>query len=59
MNSKKQTGILSEADLGSHHTSKMKVSVKNNTSLLNKTVTENDEILETERGNSSPSSKSK
>ena len=31
----------------------------NNTSSVNKTVTENDEILETERGNSSPSSTSK
>ena len=30
-----------------------------NTSSVNKTVTENDEILETERGNSSPSSNSK
>ena len=28
-------------------------------SSVNKTVTENDEILETERGNSSPSSNSK
>ena len=31
----------------------------NNTSSINKTVTKNDEILETERGNSSPSSNSK
>ena len=35
---------------------KQKNKTNNNTSLVNKTVTENDEILETERGNSSPSS---
>ena len=38
---------------------KQKNENNNNTSAVNKTVTENDEILETERGNSSPSSNSK
>ena len=36
-----------------------KSETNNNTSSVNKTVTENDEILKTERGNSSPSSNSK
>ena len=38
---------------------KQKNETNNNTSSVNKTVTENDEIVETERGNSSPSSNSK
>ena len=38
---------------------KQKGETNNNTSLVNKTVTENDEILEIERRNSSPSSNSK
>ena len=38
---------------------KQKNETNNNTSSVNKTVTENDEILQTERGNSSPSSNSK
>ena len=38
---------------------KQKIETNNNTSSVNKTVTENDEILETERGNCSPSSNSK
>ena len=35
---------------------KQKNETDNNASLVNKTVTENDEMLETKRGNSSPSS---
>ena len=49
-------------DLGSHCTSKMELSVKKNNIFNNNiiiAVTANDEILETERGNSSPSSNSK
>ena len=38
---------------------KQKSETNNNTSSVNKTVTENDEILETERGNSGSSSNSK
>ena len=38
---------------------KQKSETINSTSLVNKTVTENDEIVETERGNSSPSFNSK
>ena len=38
---------------------KQKSEANNNTSSVNKTVTENDEILGTEKGNSSPSSNSK
>ena len=38
---------------------KQKNETNNNTCSISKTVTENDEILETERGNSSPSSNSK
>ena len=38
---------------------KQKNETNNNTSSVNKTVTENDEIVETERGNSSPSFNSK
>ena len=38
---------------------KQKSETNNNTSSVNKTVTEDDKILETERGNSSPSSNSK
>ena len=38
---------------------KQKDETNNSTSAVNKTVIENDEILETERGNSSPSSNSK
>ena len=38
---------------------KQKNETNNNTCSVSKTVTENDEILETERGNSSPSSNSK
>ena len=38
---------------------KQKNETNNNTSSVIKAVTENDEILETERGNSSPSSNSK
>ena len=38
---------------------KQKSETSNNTSSVNKTVTENDEILETERGNSSPRPNSK
>ena len=38
---------------------KRKNETNNNTSSVNKTVIETDEILETERGNSSPSSNSK
>ena len=38
---------------------KRKNETNNNTSSVNKTVIEIDEILETERGNSSPSSNSK
>ena len=38
---------------------KEKSETSNNTSSLNNTVTENDKILETERGNSSPNSHSK
>ena len=38
---------------------KQKNETNNNTTSVNKTVTENDEILETGRGNSSPSSTSK
>ena len=37
---------------------KQKSETNNNTSSVNKAVTENDKILETERGNSSPSSNS-
>ena len=69
MNSKKQTRILPEANFCSHHASKGELSVKyfnrfnNNilikTSLVNKTVIENGEVLETERGNSNCSSNSK
>ena len=69
MNSKKQTRILSEVNFGSHHTSKVELSVKYfnrfnnttiiNTSSVNKTVIENGEVLETERGNSSRRSNSK
>ena len=65
MNSKKQTRILPEANFGYHDTSKVELSVKyliiiqHNTSSVNRTVTENDKILETERGNSSPISNSK
>ena len=65
MNSKKQTRILSEANFGSRHTSKVELSVKYfnrstiiNTSSVNKTVIENGEVLETERGNSSRRSNS-
>ena len=35
---------------------KQKNETNNNASFVNKTVTENDEMLETKRGNSSPSS---
>ena len=38
---------------------KQKNEANNNTSSVNKTVTENDEVVEIERGNSSPSSNSK
>ena len=38
---------------------KQNLETNNSTSSIDKTVTENDEILETERGNSSPSSNSK
>ena len=38
---------------------KLKGETINNTGSVNKAVTENDEILETERGNSSPSPNSK
>ena len=38
---------------------KQKSETINSTSLVNKTVTENDEIVETERGNSRPNSNSK
>ena len=62
MNSKNQTRVLSEGSFGSHHASKMELSRKyfnrfnSNTSLVNKVVIKNDEIAETERGNSIPSS---
>ena len=62
MNSKNQTRVLSEASFGSHHASKMELSRKyfnrfnSNTSLVNKVVIKNNEIAETERGNSIPSS---
>ena len=66
MNSKNQTRILAEANFGFHHASKLELSVKyfnwfnNNTIVtVNKTVTESDEILEIEIGNSSPRSNSK
>ena len=69
MNSKKQTRILSDANFGSRHTYKVELSVKYfnrfnnttiiNTSSVNKTVIENGEVLETERGNSSRRSNSK
>ena len=44
---------LIEKDVIINFLLKQKNKTNNNTSLVNKTVTENDEILETERGNSS------
>ena len=50
---------LIEKDVIINFLLKQKSETNNNTSSVNKTVTENDEILETERGNSNPSSNSK
>ena len=51
--------VLIEKDAIINFLLKQKGETNNNTSLVNRTVTENDEILEIERGNSSPSSNSK
>ena len=50
---------LTEKDAIRNFLLKQKSETNNNTSSVNKTVIENDEILETERGSSSPSSDSK
>ena len=50
---------LTEKDAIINFLLKQKSETNNNTSSVNKTVIENDEILETERGSSSPSSDSK
>ena len=50
---------LTEKDAIINFLLKQENEANNNTSSVNKTVTENDEILQTERGNSSPSSNSK
>ena len=50
---------LTEKDTVINFLLKQKNETNNSTNSVNKTATENDEILETERGNSSPSSNSK